>query len=244
MRCAFVTDEHHPYQDEHARSVALQIVREFKPEQIIVGSDGVDFYNLSRFDKNPDRIKEGLQKEIDSWKRGVKEWKCASPRAKLRWIRGNHEDRLRQYMWQHPELYTVTALKLENLLGLPELGITDNGEEIVYNNLVVRHGTKVRPLSGASVRSEIEKERFAFSILMGHVHRGGSVFYTIRDRVIQGQEGFCLCKTDPEYAPFPDWQQGIVLFDVDANGVTFEPVHITSFRHRKRAVWRGKEYLS
>jgi hypothetical protein len=94
------------------------------------------------------------------------------------------------------------------------------------------------------VCAEIERERFTVSILSGHTHRGGSVLFTTRKGIVQGQEGFCLCRTDPEYVDKPDWQQGIVLCEVDDKGVTFEPVLISEFRHRNRAIWRGKEYLS
>lgn len=244
MKGVFVSDEHHPYQDEGARKVALEIVRNFAPDLIITGSDGLDFYSLSSFDKNPDRLKTGLQEEIDSWKAAMREWKSAAPRAKLRWIIGNHEDRLRRYMWRNPQLYEISALSLPNLLGLSEFGITDDGSEIQIHNLVIRHGSIVRRGSGQSVRAEIERERYAVSVLSGHTHRGGSVLFTTRNGIIQGQEAFCLCKTEAEYVDRPDWQQGIVLFEVDERGLTFEPVPIMKFRCRNRAVWREKEYIS
>ena len=53
MKIAFPTDEHFPFQDERARSIALEIVRDFNPDVLISGSDGVDFYALSKFSKNP-----------------------------------------------------------------------------------------------------------------------------------------------------------------------------------------------
>ena len=56
-RLVFPTDEHFPFQDEHARSVALQITADFQPEIRIAGSDGLDFYGLSKFDKDPHRMK-------------------------------------------------------------------------------------------------------------------------------------------------------------------------------------------
>ncbi len=57
-RLVFPTDEHFPFQDEHARSVALQIVADFQPEVRIAGSDGLDFYALSKFDKDPHQDKK------------------------------------------------------------------------------------------------------------------------------------------------------------------------------------------
>ncbi len=245
MRGAFITDEHFPFHDEPARQVALKIVQEYNPEVLICGSDGIDFYQLSHFDKNPERVKLGIQAEIDLWKKGMKDWKSAAPKAKIQYLLGNHEDRLRKYLWKHPDLFDLEALKIENLLDFAKFGIKnkDLTELIFFDRLVVKHGEYVRKGAGVSAKAELEKERFSISILTGHSHRGGSILATTREGIVQGQEGFCLCSMDPEYVQHPDWQQGIVLFDVTKDAVNFEPIPIHSFRSRKQAIWRGKEYL-
>jgi hypothetical protein len=246
MKGAFVTDEHFPYQDEKARQVALKVVEEFDPDAVVCGSDGIDFYQLSHFDKNPERVKLGLQDEIDLWKKGMVEWKSAAPKAKFHFLKGNHEDRLRKYLWRNPELFDLDVLKLETILELSKYGIKNtNFEEIIFlDRLVVKHGDCIRKGAGASSRAELERERYSISVLTGHSHRGGSVLVSTREGFVQGQEGLCLCKLDPEYVQHPDWQHGIVLFNVTKDAVNFEPVPIRSFRDRKLAIWRGKEFSS
>lgn len=252
MRIAFPTDEHHPYQDSQAVGLAMKIVSDFDPDLLVVGSDGMDFYGLSHFDKNPNRMKSGLQKEIDSWKAGQRAWRDAAKRAARMYIKGNHEDRLRKHLWRHPELYGLNALTLQKLIGLDELGIfydpepTDeaNTEINVNDLLVIRHGSYVKKLSAWSARAEAEKEFYAVSTLTGHTHRDGSFFVTTRRGIIQAQEGFCLCRLDPEYTQHPNWQQGIVLAEVNEDSVSFEPVLFQTFRSRKTARFRGKEYSS
>ena len=252
MRVAFPTDQHIPYQDDAAIAVAMKIVRDFNPELLVCGSDGVDFYMISHFDKNPDR-KTGIQKEIDQWKANQRSWKDAAPNALRTFLVGNHEDRLRKYLWKHPELADLEALKLPNVLGLVSLGIewewrkneVDACREIVIeDNLMIKHGDLIRKYSAYSAKAELENERYAISTLTGHTHRGGSTYAAVRGRVVQAHECFCLCSLDPEYIRRPDWQQGIVLAEVTADTLTVEPVPITAFRCRKRAHWRGKEYLS
>jgi len=78
-KIAIPTDEHIPFQDDRARAVALKIVADYQPDIRIAGSDGVDFYMLSRFDKNPLRAAFGLQGEIDMWKASQREWRDAAP---------------------------------------------------------------------------------------------------------------------------------------------------------------------
>ena len=177
-RLAFPTDEHFPFQDEHARSVALQIVRDFGPDIRIAGSDGLDFYTLSRFDKDPNRI-NNLQWEINEWKRGQREWHDAAPEAGAFYLIGNHEERLKRYLFRHPELYYLEALQLPTLLGMAELGIfweKSKGDEanlelVIHNKLVVKHGAVVRKNSAYSARGELEAEKHSISVMTGHTHQ-------------------------------------------------------------------------
>lgn len=254
MKIAFPTDEHFPFQDEKARAVALKIVSDFNPDLLISGSDGVDFYAISNFDKNPERAKLGLQAEINAWRKGQLEWKDAAPHAKRRFIPGNHEDRLRRYLWRHPEIASLDAMSLPKVLDLDSLGIEYSNEdygsyEIVVapprggnGQLIIKHGKFVRKGSGQSARAELENECYSISILTGHTHRGGSYFASTRAGVVQAHECFCLCRLDPEYVAHPDWQQGIILAEVGKTLLNVKLIPIHTFRRQKKAVWRGKEY--
>lgn len=252
MRVAFPTDEHHPFADEKAREVALKIVQDFDPELLVAGSDALDFYTISHFDKNPARVKMTLQTEIDTWKRAQREWIDAAPNAVVKFIQGNHEDRHRRLLWSNPSLSALDALQLPNLLELAAFNIeweyskgeAANQEIVLFDKLVIKHGKFVRSQSAYSAKAEVEFERYSLSSATGHTHRGGVYYTRTRQGIVQAAECFCLCSLEPEYVRFPDWQQGIMLINVDEDGVSFEPVPINSFRSRKRAVWRGKEYLS
>jgi hypothetical protein len=248
LKIAFPTDEHFPFQDDQAREVAMMIVQDFKPHQLVLGSDGLDFYDISTFDKDPARVKVDLQKEIDLWKGGVREWTMAAPDARKKYIPGNHEDRLRRYLWRHPEIASLEALTLRNLLDFDGLGIEWNEQEytqseiVYFDKLAIRHGKYVRQGAGLSARAELEADRYSISVMTGHTHRGGTVHATTRNGMVTGQECFCLCKLDPPYMARPNWQQGIVLAEVDENILTIEAIPIITFQRWKVAYWRGNEY--
>ena len=249
MKIIFPTDEHHPFCDWNALAVAYQIAEDYKPEVRFAGSDGVDFYSISRFDKDPALFKENIQKELDSWALSQRLWQKVTPTATVYFLVGNHEDRLRRYLWKNPELYSLRALKMENLFRFRELGIiiADNEglEQNFYNQLIVKHGTVVRQYSGYSARAEMERERYQISTLSGHTHRGGHVLTTTRSGVKQAVEGFCLCDTNPNYLHNPDWQNGIVLADVDKEGVEFELIPFQKDTEgRVSARWREHKYES
>ena len=249
-RVAFPTDEHFPFQDEYARSIALQIVRDFKPDILISGSDGLDFYAVSDFDKNPARVKVSLQDEIDAWKAGQRQWHDAASDARKVYLPGNHEDRLRRYLWRHPEIASLEAMKLDIILGFGSLGIDwrdtglpyDQYELIVDNALVIRHGKYVRKNSAFSAKAEMEHEKFSISGITGHTHRGASYYARTRNGVVEWHEAFCLCQLDPEYARNPDWQHGIALAEVIDGTPVIEMVRFNGEGKNKCAYFRGKEY--
>ncbi len=148
MKIAFPTDEHFPFQDEKARSLALKIVSDFAPDLLICGSDGIDFYAISSYDKNPERAKVNLQEEIDTWRKGQLEWRDAAPNAKRKFIPGNHEDRLRRYLWRHPEIASLSTMTLPRVLDLDSLGIEYSNVDYTLYGCYGNHEVAVAPPEG------------------------------------------------------------------------------------------------
>jgi predicted phosphodiesterase len=251
LKIAFPTDEHYPFQDEKARAVALRIVNDFDPDLRIAGSDALDFYAISRFDKDPRRIKaNGLQDEIDLWTKGQKEWQSASPNAKAWFLRSNHDDRLQKYMMRHPEMYDLNVLQLPALLDLAALGIewehpkgdNANYELVIENRLLITHGEIARKYSAYTAKAMLDQESSQISLMSGHTHRGGSYYVQTRKGVIQAHECFCLCSLNPGYVRKPNWQQGIALATVTRNSLAVELIPFFRRTNKVYAQWRDKEY--
>lgn len=248
-KIVFPTDEHHPYADMRAIELAQKITEVFNPDVRIAGSDGIDFYSISSFNKDPNHFKYGgLQREISEWQTTQEAWMDATPNADVYFLIGNHEDRLKRYLWKNPELYGLDVLRLEKLLDFESLGIEmadkDGQEKVFHDKLVVKHGSLVRKWSGYTARGELEKESYGISTLSGHTHRGGQIFRKTRGGVVSGVEGFCLCDIEPAYINNPDWQQGLVLATVNDNAVQFELITFYTRGNRRAAIWRGTEYTA
>lgn len=249
----FATDAHVPFQDKHAVELAMKIGADFNPDLRVAGSDGLDFYKLSRFDKDPLRAKGiTLQEEIYEWQRMEQAWNDACPNAKAKYLLGNHEIRLRKYIWEKaPEMASLEGLSFENVLALDALGIDyedfsieTNNQEFMIGSLAVKHGAFARKHSGWSVKAELENEFYAVNVMVGHSHRAAQVFVTTRNGLVKGVEGFCLCDLHPPYTVggHPNWQQGITLAAVNEENVDFELIPFERQGGYLRAVWRGKEY--
>jgi hypothetical protein len=245
VRFGFITDEHHPYVDPIARELAMMILTDFDPHVATAGSDAIDFYAISSFDKNPERIKGGgVQKEINAWKKSQREWREQFPDTDFYFLLGNHEDRWRRYLWRHPEFEELDALKLENLLDFESFGIqhAPDNELVIKNRLLVHHGDRTSINSAYGAKLQITREFYSISMLMGHTHKGGVHYATTRNGIIQAHECFCLCELDPEYMTNPNWQQGITLAEVSDDFLNIEPVLFQDVHNYKIAIWRGNEY--
>jgi predicted phosphodiesterase len=241
VKVAFPTDEHFPFQDNDARYLAMSIVSDFNPDILIVGSDGVDFYTLSKFNRNPAR-KDTVQDEIDMWGEGQDEWKDAASNARRIFIPGNHEDRLRRYKWTHPEIDSLRALSIERVMELDSKGIESMEEVVFFDKLVIKHGNRVSKHSAYSAKAELENEKHAISVMSGHTHRGGAHYATTRNGIVQAHECFCLCDLNPDYVKSPNWQQGIALATVGPHFLSIELIPFHRVGDLPVAYWRDKMY--
>jgi hypothetical protein len=231
-------DWHVPYEDNGCVETFFGLVEEVRPVGQVFNGDMNDFYPLSRFDKSPERI-ELLQWELDKNREYMKRVKEGM--RKDGWVKyhgGNHDDRLRKWINKHPEIASLRALELENLLGLRELGF----EYVPYSKTMrvgrytIHHGSKVRSQSGYTARANVED--YGMNIITNHTHRLGTYYRRYGGQVVEGRENGCMCKLDPEYVigAEPNWQQGFGVIILSDGESRYEEVRIEGGRLRWRDV--------
>lgn len=243
-------DLHFPFQDTKAVDTAMKILADLQPDLVVCHGDLVDCASISTYEKDP-KHRASLAKEIEMAKthlRQVSEW---SPGARRILLKGNHEDRLRRLIWKLSEKSpaheilnlpeTEAALDWPSLLRLNDFGWEWHEDKFVlFNRMILKHGTFVRKWSGQSAKAEME--RYGKSGISGHTHRQGAFVH----RDWNGQHGWwehgCLCTLNPTYTEDPDWQQGccVVTWSDRRDYFSVELIHI----HRGKAVFRGKLYAS
>jgi UDP-2,3-diacylglucosamine pyrophosphatase LpxH len=212
-----LSDQHIPFQDPIIEDLTIEFLREHKPKVIHLLGDVLDFYSLSRFDKDPAR-KQSLQGELDGATAYFARLRDACPRARIIYSEGNHENRLRRYLWSQAQaLSDLRTLSFEELLGLGKYKIewVDASKPYRIGNLLFIHGELVRRASGASAKGHMDK--FGCNVIHGHTHRLGAHYHRTFDTMIGAWENGCLCDLNPEYATCPDWQNGwsVVWFHGD-----------------------------
>ena len=240
----YLSDLHAPYHDKAAWSLARKVISEIKPEMIFLGGDMIDCLSVSSYSKNP--IHEGeLQMELESTRKCLRQLRDLRPNAKMMFLEGNHEDRLRRYINQHAKAFaSVSAISIDQLLTLEEFNI----EYIPYKQptqigeLWHIHGDEVAGGSMNVARNIYL--RLQASVIFGHYHCFGSYFGTPFGKPTQGAfaNGF-LGGMDPSFVMNPQWQQGVTLIDYSPSGF-FHVEPIVFFRQAGRLVTtvRGKEY--
>lgn len=240
-RWAFLSDIHAPYHDPQAVAVALEVVKEWRPHHLCVVGDLIDFYPISRFEKDPGRIMD-LDNELYSARDVLYDIRKAVPRnCDVTFVPGNHDVRMKKFVWSHPELAGLSALQLGSLLEFEKFRIREMPAffEIKSCRFMVEHGDQVRAKSGTTAMAM--SDRRGGSGLSGHTHRLATYRKTEHFGTRTWFENGCLCSMTPEYAVgTPDWQQGFTLMSAWEGGFQGQQVVIRD----GRAVFNGEVYAA
>ena len=203
---------HVPYHDKGATRAVLAALRRQKPDVIHLLGDVADCYTISMYNKDPAR-KFLLVDEARQVTTFLDRARDAAPGARFEFYEGNHEDRLRRYIWAKcPELAKLPGLDTRGIYGLTErnIGFHDYRSPVRIGQLWLHHGEAIRKYAGWTARAAMLKT--GGNVMVAHSHRQGYAPQTTWEHTLQGWEIGCLCRLDPEYIiGRPDWQQGFAL---------------------------------
>ncbi len=194
-----------PFHDPIAINLFFDFCRQEQPDWIDLNGDWLDFYQISRFLKDPKR-KNAMQDDINLLVGFSRQLRETNPKAKIYFEQGNHEERLRKFLWKNEEIACLDCLRLEKLLKFDALDIVFIPKWRKQGDLYITHGTIVRKHAGYTARAMFDK--YGVTMIHGHTHRDGKFTH----RTLEGHkavwENYCLCSLEPEYVDFPDWTQG------------------------------------
>lgn len=243
-------DTHAPYHDPAVLAIYQAIAEDTQPSHLVHMGDGVDCYKISTYEKDPERL-ESQQDEIDMTREHLAAMRKASPRSQMRYLEGNHEDRLRRLLWRlegpAAVLTSLTAFKQAMtwpaLLGLKDLQCKfvpyhDQTQSLFLPKFIVKHGNVVRKRSGMTAYAEWEK--YGMSGASGHTHRLGQFMHRDHNGSHIWIETGCGCDLNPTYCQDPDWQNGAAFLAFEPETGAFEATSI--YVHRGFTVFNGKVY--
>lgn len=230
-KIAVLSDIHIPYHSVPALSAGLDFIQAEKPSAILLNGDILDFYQLSRFGKDP--RKRSVAHELQSAREFLDV--LAQFGAKIYYKIGNHEERYQHYlMAKAPELLGVQQFELQHLLGLNDRGIELIGDKriIKANDLNIVHGHEF----GQSIFSPVNVARGLFlrgkvSAMQGHNHSVSEhTESNMNGDIVTTWSLGCLCELNPAYLPINKWSHGFAMIDLSDNGKDF---HVRNYRIHK-----------
>jgi len=204
-------DVHVPYHDVDSLECALSHID--NPTNIVLNGDALDFFAVSRWDKDPDA--RDLAGELQASRQFLMHLRERFPESNIYFKIGNHEERWETYLWRKaPEICGVPDFKLSKLLRFEDLGI----EEIGGRQLARAGGLWI--LHGHEFPGAFDPVNFARTLqvktgvctIAGHKHKTSqhSVRSMADDTVSCWSVG-CLCDLDPDYMPVNQWNRGFAV---------------------------------
>ena len=222
-RSLVISDIHLPFQDDEALELALAYGDKYQPDCVLVNGDLFDFYQLSRFDKDPTQAK--VTDELEAGRMFFAHVRHRFPKARIVFKLGNHDERWGHYLRTHaPHLCGIESVRdsWEKAAGIPDNGVEVVGEQrpITVGPLWVLHGHE----KGRGVFNPVNQARGTFlrllaSALEGHGHRTSTHTERTADgRIIACWSTGCLCDLTPEYARINKWDHGFATVDLWGDG--------------------------
>jgi hypothetical protein len=236
---AVINDTHVPFHDPKILAAVEDFLGQNKPDVLIYNGDTIDFYQISKFDKDPARL-HMMQADVDAVVKMLDHHATILPNTERYFVVGNHERRLQSFLWSKaPALSSLRCLTIDALFGLPERGIqlVDYEQGIIIDGIfVVLHGDI------ASIHSSYTSKRLMDKHggcgMAGHCHRAGSYYKRDRFGTWGWWENGCLCSLNPDWVQNPNWTQGFSLVHFKGDRFWVEQIPIVNGKF----MYGGKMY--
>lgn len=235
-RLGVLSDVHIPYHNVGALTSALEHLKSVGVDGILLNGDIMDFYMLSRFDKDPRR--RSFSSELEMGRGFLKVLRNEFEGVPIYYKLGNHEIRFESYMrTKAPELLGMPEYQIDMLLRFGEHGIVliQDDRIIKAGRLSILHGHEF----GRSVFSPVNPARGAYmrakeNVLVGHNHQTSShMEKSLNGDVIGAWSTGCLCEMQPSYLRINKWNHGFAVVDIEHDG-TFEVNNHTIIKGKVR----------
>ena len=218
-----LSDIHIPFEDDDALEAALGVIERHKPSVVVLLGDVLDFFAISSHEKDPARG-ETLQYEIDAGIMFFRRLRSIVPDARIPYVLGNHEDRLRRWIWKHKDVASLRALDFDALLETATYGIETipYADDIVLGDVLFRHGKACGVTAG---RKNLQAA--AMSGASGHTHKLSRESITTRAGLHTWVQTGCLCDLEPDWVNgTANWQHGFAIGDMIDGQYFLRPVEI------------------
>lgn len=227
-RAILLPDIHFPYENKAAIKVVKNVMRRWKPDEIIYTGDADSAETTARWaDGTPEETlsidDQGLNqvREILAFTRKI------LPNSRIIYLDGNHG------LYRHKSYVLKKAPTFIDWITPEFLYHTDKYDVEFYEydrppvhwhgGVYLHHGESVSKYAGESVRNDCLN--WGISLIRSHSHRQGSwqKYFSFKDEMLRGWELGTLCDFEnPEYFDYAlhkDWNLGFGIAYIDDNDI-------------------------
>lgn len=177
-----------PTHDPDAIDLVLSVIKDNKPDLIVMVGDNLDFPEFGRYRLSP-AFAQTTQASIEYTTQLMYRFRLAAPKARIVWLAGNHDERLPLYIMdnagaafglkqgKHPQLpdndteypvLSIPHLCRLDLSGVEYLPGYPANDFWINERLKVIHGKFVKS-RGSTSHKYLDSEKV--SVIYGHIHR-------------------------------------------------------------------------
>lgn len=222
-KIGLISDLHIPYHDLEAIRVCFEYFKKEGINTLYINGDLVDFYQVSRWSKDP--LRKTMAFEIEQVLEFFEFFREIFPKCKIYWKLGNHEERFEHYMQSRAkELIGVPNFSMEEIFELDKykINLVGGRQKTKAGKLNIVHGHEF----GQSIFSPVNPARGLFlrakaSIIAGHNHQTSEHNESdINENPTSCWSTGCLCDLRPVYRPmaYTKWNHGAARIEVHKDG--------------------------
>lgn len=215
-----LSDIHIPFHDIPALTAAIKAGLDFGVNTIYINGDGIDFYGISRFEK--EKRLRSLKTEIDQFREFIEILGTVFPNARKYYKLGNHCARWDSYIRQNAkEFEDIDDFAFANVMRLNQQGWTIIGDRdfakagklhILHGHELMQAVSHVNPARGVFLKA-------MQSAIVAHHHRTSEHSgKNIGGDFITCWSTGCLSQLRPKYNPLASYNHGFAIIETEANG--------------------------
>lgn len=214
-----LSDIHVPYHSMSAIICAIKHLREQGIDCLILNGDIMDFYAISRHEKEKDL--RDFPREIEMARNFLQKLRDLFPLIPIYYKMGNHENRWQRYLNEQAEEFSqLHEMQFEQFFRLDKLNMiyVPDWQGIELGDLLILHGHEL--MAGGMNPSQSTFNKTFCNTLIGHVHRTTST--TKKNgfkEFFHTYSAGCLTQLSPKYYPFAQHNNGMAMVYIE-NGKT------------------------
>ena len=218
-KALIINDIHSRFYDRKATEVAINNAAKNGCTIVIINGDLLDFYQFSRFDKNPN-----IMRYFYSEREWVQDFLLLLQNTfgKVVYKKGNHD--IRRELLQQRKAADIPEIQgLENIADYvffdnSTVDVVEDYNVVEFGRLNIIHGHEYQGGGGIHVAYN-RMNKAMDNVISGHSHvTQNSVKKSLSGKFYGSWTVGCLCSLSPRYCVQNNWNNGFAIIERDENG--------------------------